>query len=139
MTTELKKNDPQQAREFFERKMQFTTGPVELQQQLENQPDLVVVDVRAAEDYEKGHVPGAINLPRQMWKSREGLDKDKLNVLYCYSHVCHLGAAAAVEFASYGFPVMEMDGGFKAWQENGMEVETGGAVHRSESAKAVSA
>ncbi len=139
MTNELKMNDAQQAREFFEKKMQFTTGPIELQQQIENHTGLILVDVRAAEDFEKGHLPGAINLPRDKWKSREGLNKDKLNVLYCYSHVCHLAAAAAVEFASYGFSVMELDGGFKAWQDNDMEIECGGTDPRSDSPSALSA
>ena len=139
MTTHLKKNDPGQAREFFEKKMQFTTGPIELNQQIENRADLVLVDVRAAEDFEKGHVPGAINLPREKWNDREGLNKDKLNVLYCYSHVCHLAAAAAVEFANYGYSIMEMDGGFKAWKENDLAVETGADTREPESSKAMSA
>lgn len=139
MTTELKKNDSGQAREFFEKKMQFTTGPVELNQQIENHADLVLVDVRAAEDFEKGHLPGAINLPREKWNDREGLNKDKLNVLYCYSHVWHLAAAAAVEFACYGYSVMEMDGGIKAWVKNELEVEKGGNTRDSESSKAMSA
>ena len=139
MATELKKNDPGHAREFFEKKMQFTTGPVELNQQIENHADLVLVDVRAAEDFENGHLPGAINLPREKWNDREGLNKDKLNVLYCYSHVCHLAAAAAVEFACYGYSVMEMDGGFKAWLECELEVEKSGNTRDPESSKAMSA
>jgi rhodanese-related sulfurtransferase len=83
----------------------------------------VVVDVRAEEDYEKGHVPGAINLPQERWDTFEGLSRDKLNVLYCYSHVWHLAATAAVQFADRGFSVMEMDGGFEAWKENDLKVE----------------
>jgi rhodanese-related sulfurtransferase len=123
MATELKKNDPEKAREYFGNKMAFTTGPVELARNLGN--NLVVIDVRAAEDYKKGHIPGAINLPHERWSSGEGLRKETLNVLYCYSHVCHLAATAAVEFASKGYSVMEMDGGFEAWKENDLEVESG--------------
>ena len=119
MNTPLKKNDPAQALEFFEKKMQFTTGPVE--------------------DFEKGHLPGAINLPREKWNDRDGLNRDRLNVLYCYSHVCHLAASAAVEFASYGYSVMEMDGGFKTWEENDLEVEKGGGSREPKSSKAMSA
>jgi len=40
-----------------------------------------------------------------------------MNVVYCYSAVCHLAARACISFASRGFPVMEMDGGFEAWKE----------------------
>ena len=121
MAMELKKNDPNKAREYFANKVAFTTGPVELSRNLQR-PDIAVIDVREAEDYQKGHIPGAINLPHDRWATCEGMRKDALNVLYCYSHVCHLAATAAVEFAGKGYSVMEMDGGFEAWKENEMEV-----------------
>lgn len=122
--SQFQKNDPAKAREFFADKMAFTTGPVEVSHELERgSADIVVIDVREEEDYRKGHVPGAINLPRERWESCEGLQKDKLNVLYCYAHVCHLAATAAVGFAGKGYPVMEMDGGWEAWTENELKVE----------------
>jgi len=124
MPAELTKNDPEQARQFFALKMACTTGPVELARSLKQQSDLVVIDVRAAEDYRKGHVPGAINLPHAQWASCEGLHHDKLNVLYCYSQVCHLAARAALEFAEKGYSVMEMDGGFQAWKEHDLDIES---------------
>jgi rhodanese-related sulfurtransferase len=124
MTSQFRKNDPAKAREFFLDKMTFTTGPVELNRELEaGAKNIVVIDVRAEEDYREGHIPGAINLPKEQWDTLEGLSKDKLNVLYCYSHVCHLGATAAVQFAEHGFSVMEMDGGFAAWKENELKIE----------------
>jgi rhodanese-related sulfurtransferase len=124
MATELQKNDPQKARQYFADKMAFTTGPVELDRN-RNRPDIAIIDVRAAEDYAEGHIPGALNLPHDKWQTLQGLRKDALNVLYCYSHVCHLAAAAGVEFAGKGFSVMEMDGGFKAWQQNELDIEGG--------------
>lgn len=124
MATELKKNNPSEARQYFANKLAFTTGPVELARNLKQDADIVVVDVREAEDYHKGHVPGAINLPHDRWQSLDGLRKDNLNVLYCYSQQCHLAATAAVEFAGKGYSVMEMDGGFEAWKENDLEIES---------------
>ena len=123
MATLLKKNDPRAAREYFEQKVTFTTGPIELERALKQGTDLAVIDVRAAEDYAQGHIPGAINLPQDRWHTLEGLRLDALNVIYCYSHVCHLAATAAVEFASKGYSVMEMDGGFKTWKEHDLEIE----------------
>ncbi len=114
--------DPVKAKEFFEQKMTFTTGPVELKRMLKDE-NINVVDVRASEDYAKGHVPGAANLPKEKWDSPEGLKKDKINVLYCYNQQCHLAANAALEFAARGFPVMEMEGGFEVWKENELDVE----------------
>src|SRR5207247_1647979 len=129
MATELKKNDPEKARQFFADKIAFTTGPVELERNIRQQAaagaeGLAIIDVREAEDYREGHIPGAVNLPHDRWHTLEGLRKDALNVIYCYSHVCHLAATAAVEFASKGYSVMEMDGGFKAWKQHDLEIET---------------
>lgn len=123
MATTLKKPDPARAKEFFEAKMSFTTGPVELDRMIKEHQDINVIDVREEEDYREGHIPGAINLPKEKWSTLEGLSKDKTNILYCYSHVCHLAATAAVEFAGKGFPVMEMDGGWKAWKQHDLDVE----------------
>jgi len=116
--------DPTRAKAFFEQKVAFTTGPVELDQLLKNDPNHVtVIDVREAEDFAKGHIPGAINVPKADWNSAAELSKDKTNVVYCYSQVCHLGAKACVAFASKGFPVMELEGGFEGWKEHDMQIE----------------
>jgi rhodanese-related sulfurtransferase len=123
----IQKPDPQGAHDYFHRKMAYSTGPVELSHALEAHEDINVVDVREAEDFEKGHVPGSVNLPHDRWSSHEGLRKDVANVLLCYSHVCHLAAKAGHEFAKAGFPVLEMDGGWEAWQENELPTEKGQA------------
>ena len=115
-------NDPAKAKEFFEAKMAFTTGPVELERMMKNK-EVNIVDVRAAEDYAEGHIPGAVNLPKDQWRSLTGLRKDKINVLYCYSQVCHLAATAAVQFAEQGYAIMELDGGWRWWKDDGFDVE----------------
>src|SRR6266850_928589 len=116
--------DPAKAKSYFEDKVTFTTGPVELDHMIKSgENNITVVDVREAEDFAKGHIPGAINLPKAKWDSLEGLAKDKTNVVYCYSHVCHLAASACVVFAGQRYPVMEMEGGFKAWQEHDLDIE----------------
>jgi rhodanese-related sulfurtransferase len=122
-TTQVQPN-PAKAHDYFANKMEFTTGPGELERELKD-GDLVVVDVRAAEDYEKGHIPGAISLPQDRWERPEGLDRQRVNVLYCYSQVCHLAARAAVELSAQGYPVRELEGGFEGWKQNKLRVEDG--------------
>lgn len=122
MSATIAKPDPAKARDYFNSKMQFTTGPVELKRAIDD-GSVVVVDVRAAEDYKKGHIPGAISLPEALWKTPQGLSKDKTNVLYCYSQVCHLAATAALGLTTKGYPVMELEGGFEGWQQNDLPVE----------------
>lgn len=123
MSETMKIPDPAKAKAFFEDKMAFTTGPIELDRWLKSHENISVIDVRAEEDYRKGHIPGAVNLPKERWNTLEGLSKNRTNVLYCYSQVCHLAATAAREFASHGYPVMELEGGFDEWKEHDLETE----------------
>src|SRR5215510_1963162 len=57
MATQVTIYDPAEAKAYFEAKMAFTTGPVELERMMKNS-EVNVVDVRAAEDYAQGHIPG---------------------------------------------------------------------------------
>ena len=123
MQSQIKIVDPAKAKAYFQDKLDFTTGPVELSRMLKEGALINVVDVREAEDFEKGHIPGSINLPRERWNSLEGLTRDRTNILVCYTQQCHLAATAAVHFAEQGYPVMEMDGGFEAWKDNDLDVE----------------
>ena len=123
MTTRLTLPDPIRAREFFRDIMEFTTGPIELDHRIQAHDNINIVDVRDAEDYAKGHIPGAVSLPRGQWATFAGLYRDKANVLYCYTQTCHLAAEAASLFASNGYPVMEMKGGFAEWQRARLKIE----------------
>ena len=114
--------DLAKAREHFAAKQSFTTGPHELVGMIDRKEDIVIVDVRFPSDFRKGHVPGAVNLPKGKWHEAEGLSKDKLNILYCYNQQCHLAAEAALVLIEQGYPVVEMEGGFSTWEANGAPV-----------------
>jgi len=105
------------AKQFFADKMAFTTGPVEISHQIEKGEDVAIIDVREPKDFAKGHVPGAISLPQEKWGTYAGLRRDAMNIIYCYAQNCHMGAHAAK-----GYSVMEMDGGFESWKENGLKI-----------------
>lgn len=115
--------DTRQARDYFAQKLAFLTGPFELAGQIRRNESITIVDVRLPSDFQAGHIPGAINLPQGKWHTLAGLTKDRTAVVYCYSQTCKLAAAAAVEFASAGFAVVEMEGGFEAWLKNELPVE----------------
>lgn len=116
--------DLQAAREYFAAKHAFTTGAHEVLGMIDRKEDIVVVDVRLPSDYRKGHVPGAVSLPKGKWQGAAGLAKDKLNVLYCYNQTCHMAAEAALELLAQGYRVAEMEGGFATWEANGYPVAT---------------
>jgi rhodanese-related sulfurtransferase len=113
---------PRKAAEYFESKLEFTCGPHDLQEMIKNN-EVTVIDVRFREDYLKGRIPGAINLPKSKWDTLLGLSHDKPNVVYCYDQTCHLAAQACKEFADNGFSVIELEGGFDGWKNHSFDIE----------------
>ena len=115
--------DTSRAVRYFSAKLEFTTGPAELYTKIERGESINIIDVRKEEDYRKGHIPGAINLPKNRWGTFEGLSTDRKNIVYCYTEQCHLAASACKSFAEHGFPVMELEGGFETWKQHSLPVE----------------
>lgn len=114
------------AHDFFTAKMAFTTGPVELTRAMAGE-QVKVIDVRAAKDFDKGHIPASTSLPQSSWEDTTVLSTERTNVLVCYSPVCHLAAHAAMLFSAKGIAVMELDGGMREWREHGGAIEAGAA------------
>ena len=86
------------------------------------------VDVRAAKDFAKGHVPGAFNLDVATELSRESLSrivsKDEEFVLSCHGKTCPDSAYASAKALMWGFKrVYYFASGFPAWKEAGYPVE----------------
>jgi len=115
--------DPEQAKKYFDAKLTYTMGPMELKQLMDDKEDFTIIDVRSEDDFREGHIPGSINLPEDQWATLKGVSKDRPNIIYCYSQACHLAAKAAAHFAGRGFPVQELEGGWKTWQEQDLGVE----------------
>lgn len=118
------RRDSEAATDFFAEKLAFTLGPVELQHMLDGNK-VKLIDVRRKEDYDESHIPGAMSMPKDEIKDKlTQLSKEDVHVVYCYNQQCHLGAAAALNLAKNGYPVMELEGGFQVWKEDfGFEVE----------------
>lgn len=114
---------PRKASRYFRAKMEFTTGPIELDDMIRRQENIMIIDVRRPEDYKLGHIPGAINKYRADDAGFDGLSKQKNNIVYCYSEDCHLAASAARDFADFGYPVLELEGGFEGWKEHNLPIE----------------
>ena len=69
---------------YFRSKMEFTLGPAELNRMIREHADIMIVDVRAEEDYCKGHIPEAVSVPRDRWDSFTlGLKQNLQFIVYC--------------------------------------------------------
>ena len=127
--------DSKAAEHFFAHELAFTVSPIGLKHMMEENKDkITIVDVRAKEDYEAGHVQGAVNVPYPAYKGFKdrleikeipGLRKDGFNLVYCYDAYCNLGTMAAEKMAQLGYPVKEVIGGFEILKEKGLPIEKG--------------
>ncbi len=112
------RHNTQQAQDYFSKKLAYTLGPVELKNFMEK-GGVKVVDVRLKADYDIGHIPGAISIPKDELDQRlTELSKDEITIIYCYNQQCHLGDSACLTLAEYDYPTMLLEGGFKVWMED---------------------
>ncbi len=86
--------------------------------EMKNNPDAVVLDVRSKWEYDSGHIPGAIHLDffsPMLEAELNRLDKDKKYLVYCRSGARSYTACHVME--GLGFKKLaNMMGGLFAWQ-----------------------
>jgi molybdopterin/thiamine biosynthesis adenylyltransferase/rhodanese-related sulfurtransferase len=82
------------------------------------------VDVREPDEWEEGHIPGAIHVTRGRLEQRiEGLVPDKSRELVVYCSAGSRSAFAAQVLGEMGYAnVTNLAGGFADWKRNGFEV-----------------
>lgn len=84
----------------------------------------VLVDVRTAEEYAAGHVPGAVNIPVDELSSRlDEIEKHKEGEVWVICQSGGRSATAADLLAKQGYRAVNVDGGTGAWIEAGHETE----------------
>jgi molybdopterin/thiamine biosynthesis adenylyltransferase/rhodanese-related sulfurtransferase len=90
-------------------------------EQLAGSDGVTLVDVREQHEWEEGHVPGAVHVPRGFLESRIEAavpERGRQLVLYCAGGV--RSALAAQQLAQLGYnDVVSMSGGFQQWKAEG--------------------
>ncbi|MFN2520426.1 MAG: molybdopterin-synthase adenylyltransferase MoeB [Candidatus Limnocylindria bacterium] len=82
-------------------------------------------DVREKHEWDAGHLPGAIHVPRgylEIWAEDRLPNKDKPTVLYCEGGVRSVMAADTLQRLGYT-NVVSMRGGFSRWKDSGLPWE----------------
>jgi molybdopterin/thiamine biosynthesis adenylyltransferase/rhodanese-related sulfurtransferase len=85
----------------------------------------VVVDVREQDEWDEGHIPGAVHVPRGHLESRiERLAPDPARPVVIYCSAGNRSAFAAKTLAELGYEdVVSLAGGFTDWKRNGFPVQ----------------
>lgn len=87
--------------------------------------EVVLVDVRPTDEYEQGHIEGAISAPlEELDEHLDELPVEAEIVAYCRGRYCTLAEQAADRLRSQGIDVKTLNVGFPEWQQAGFPVET---------------
>lgn len=97
--------------------MAFTRIDVEKARELIAQ-NALVVDIRDADSYAQGNIPGSIHLPGdRVSEFLEDADCSRPLIVCCYHG--HASQGAAAYFAHRGFKeIYSLDGGYEAWADS---------------------
>ena len=84
---------------------------------MDSESGYIIIDARTQEEYDQGHIPGAILIPEYEIADRaekELLDKDQLILVYCRSG--RRSKIAAEELVKLGYTNVKEFGGIIDWE-----------------------
>lgn len=87
---------------------------------------VTVLDVRPAEEYRAGHIPGALSVPLgQLKELLSKLPKDQEIVAYCRGPYCVLAVQAVEMLRKKGFKAIRLEEGIQDWMAMGLSISFG--------------
>lgn len=85
---------------------------------------VTVLDVRPAEEFAAGHLPGAVNIPvRELEKRLSELPKRKEVIAYCRGPYCLMAYDAVALLRRKGLKARRLEAGMPEWRYAGLPVE----------------
>jgi len=91
--------------------------------------DVRVIDVRPAEEYRAGHIPGAVSFPlAELERRLAELPRRKEIVAYCRGPYCVLAVEAVARLRAKGYRAVRLEAGLPDWRARGLAVATGDAA-----------
>ncbi len=89
---------------------------------------VTVLDVRPADEFERGHLPGAVNIQIADLAVRLAeFDSAREIVAYCRGAYCVLSFEAVATLRAAGLTAHRLEDGFPEWKAAGLEVNVGPA------------
>ena len=106
---------------FADIKKRIKEATPEQVQDLLRSGDVQLGDVREKNEWDEGHLPGAVHLPKsylEQWAEDRLPEKNKTTILYCAGGVRSAMAAETLQQLGYT-NVISMQGGFNRWKDSG--------------------
>lgn len=95
--------------------------------------EVTVLDVRPREEFEAGHVLGALSIPlRELEERLTSLKRGRDIVAYCRGPYCVLAVEAIETLRAHGFTAFPLEDGVDGLRAKGIALETGGGEHPTE-------
>lgn len=92
---------------------------------------IIVLDVRPADEYAAGHLPGAVGIPvSELERRLKEVPKGQDIVACCRGPYCVYSYDAIEILRPRGFHVRRLEGGFSEWLAAGLPIERPGASKR---------
>jgi rhodanese-related sulfurtransferase len=89
--------------------------------------EVIILDVRPTEEFEAGHIRGAVSVPLGELEERmAGLPRGTEIVAYCRGPYCVLAPQALEMLRRRGFRARRFAAGFPEWRRAGLPVTSGG-------------
>jgi rhodanese-related sulfurtransferase len=110
---------------YYQQKLTYETDSWDLYLALKGNQNVVVVDGRSREAFEREHIPGAVNIPHKeiCFNNTETLDKSKIYICYCDGIGCNASTKTALKLLTLGFQTKELLGGLDWWKRDGYATE----------------
>ncbi|MEX2583695.1 MAG: metalloregulator ArsR/SmtB family transcription factor [Gemmatimonadota bacterium] len=87
--------------------------------------EVTLLDVRAADEYAAGHIPGAVSMPVEELERRLAeLPRDRPIIAYCRGPFCVYAAEAVEKLLRHGYDGQRMESGLTEWRLGGNAVAT---------------
>lgn len=117
-------------RDFYATENAVHVSPHSLRKKIENNDhSFILVDLRSAQEYEKEHIVGAVNIPaysdpdtsaygdvERIVAAFRALPKDQNIVVYCYSMPCMTGRKIGLMLTEHDIYVQHLGIGWNEWR-----------------------
>ena len=119
---------------FSTKNNQESTVSFEALQGKFNKPGIILIDVRFPQEFKKGHIPWAINIPSHEFPEKlpefmKQISFSQEIIIYCGGIECSDAKDMAFLLKAKGYKDVKVyNGGWEEWTQNNMPVEKEGGV-----------